>query len=72
MYRFDLSGVEIAKRSGLTPAQVSNFRNGHNLRIDSVERILQAMPAEARQFMLSLVALEDATLELPSETPREE
>lgn len=55
MFRFDLKGAEIAARSGLTPTQVSKFRNGENLRIDSVERILAALPAEAREYMMLLV-----------------
>lgn len=56
MFRFDLKGVDIAERSGLTAAQVSDFRNGKNLRIDSVERLLEALPSDARLYLLSLVA----------------
>jgi len=56
MYRFDLKGADVAERSGLTEAQISNFRGGQNLRIDSVEKILDALPSEARLYMLSLVA----------------
>ena len=55
MFHFNLSGVEIAQRSGLTTAQISNFRNGKNLRVDSVEQILEALPKEARSYMLNLV-----------------
>lgn len=59
LFRFDLNGAEIAERSGLTSAQISNFRNGKNLRIDSVERILEALPQDARAYMLALVAQTD-------------
>jgi transcriptional regulator with XRE-family HTH domain len=55
MFRFDLSGAEIAEKSGLTPSQISNFRKGHNLRVDSVEKLLAAMPPDARKFMVLLV-----------------
>jgi transcriptional regulator with XRE-family HTH domain len=56
MFHFDLSGVEIAERSGISTAQISNFRHGKNLRIDTLERILNALPQEARVYMLNLVA----------------
>jgi transcriptional regulator with XRE-family HTH domain len=55
MFRFELTGTEIAARSGLTPTQISKFRKGENLRIDSVERILEALPLEAREYMMLLV-----------------
>ena len=44
MFRFNLTGAEIAEKTGLTPTQISKFRKGENLRIDSVERILDALP----------------------------
>jgi transcriptional regulator with XRE-family HTH domain len=55
MFRFNLKGSDIAERSGLTQAQVSDFRNGKNLRIDSVERILKALPNDARSHLLERV-----------------
>lgn len=55
IFRFDLKGAELAKQSGLTPAQVSEFRNGGNLRIDSVERLINALPPEAQEYMMLLV-----------------
>ncbi|MBD2019235.1 helix-turn-helix transcriptional regulator [Leptolyngbya sp. FACHB-36] len=59
VFRFKLSGAEIAERSGLTTAQISQFRNGKNLRIDSVEKILNALTLEQRQYLLMLVARDD-------------
>jgi transcriptional regulator with XRE-family HTH domain len=56
LFRFNIKGADLAEKSGLTPTQVSKFRNGENLRIDSVERILEALPDEAREYMLLLVA----------------
>lgn len=55
LFRFNLKGNELAEQSGLTPTQISKFRNGENLRIDSVERILDALPNEAREYMLVLI-----------------
>jgi len=56
MYRFDLKGADIAERSGLTAAQISLFRRGQNIRIDNLEKVLEAMPQEAKEYMLLLVA----------------
>lgn len=56
LFRFNLKGADLAQASGLTPTQISKFRNGENLRIDSVERILEALPDEAREYLLVLVA----------------
>lgn len=73
MNRFGLKGSEIAQNTGLTNAQVSNFRKGHNLRIDSVERILAALPREARDYMLLLVGLDADAQEIPlPKKPEEE
>jgi len=71
VFRFALKGAEIAERSGLTEAQVSNFKGGSNLRIDSVEKILAALPLEARLYMLGLVANDDgAALSVPETADR--
>jgi transcriptional regulator with XRE-family HTH domain len=56
LFHFNLSGIEIAEKSRLSAAQISSFRHGKNLRIDSVERILDALPLEARVYLLNLVA----------------
>jgi transcriptional regulator with XRE-family HTH domain len=66
MFRFKLSGAEIAEKSGLTPSQISNFRNGHNLRVDSVEKLLAAMPPDARKFMV-LFVVEDTDNNFPAQ-----
>lgn len=55
MFRFRLKGSDIAEKSGLTQAQVSDFRNGKNLRIDNLERILKALPPDALSYLLDRV-----------------
>ncbi len=59
MFRFKLKGTDLAEQSGLTPTQISDFRHGKNLRIDSVEKLLDAMPKDARIYMLRLVATKE-------------
>jgi hypothetical protein len=36
--------------------RIGNFKNGQNVRIDNVQKLLEAMPPEAKKFMLLLVA----------------
>lgn len=71
LFRFDLKGADIAAKTGLTATQISKFRNGENLRIDSVEKILEALPDEAREYMLLLVVQqrESGHVPLPQGTP---
>ncbi|MBN8561104.1 MAG: helix-turn-helix transcriptional regulator [Leptolyngbya sp. UWPOB_LEPTO1] len=57
LFRFDLTGLEIAEKTGLTTTQISHFRNGvKNLRVDSIEKILDVLTQEQREYMLNLVA----------------
>ncbi|WNZ22720.1 helix-turn-helix domain-containing protein [Leptolyngbya sp. NK1-12] len=65
LFRFDIKGADLAAKAGLTPTQISKFRNGENLRIDSVERILEALPLEAREYMLLLVLQQREADHLP-------
>ncbi|MEP0910874.1 helix-turn-helix transcriptional regulator [Leptolyngbya sp. GB1-A1] len=70
LFRFDIKGTDLAVRAGLTPTQISKFRNGENLRIDSVEKILDALPEEARKYMLLLVLRPlDSSVPLPDPKP---
>jgi transcriptional regulator with XRE-family HTH domain len=59
MFRFRLKGIDIATQSGLTPSQISSFQHGGNLRIDSVEKILEALPKQAKEYMLFLIIKEE-------------
>ncbi|HEY9660379.1 MAG TPA: helix-turn-helix transcriptional regulator [Allocoleopsis sp.] len=55
LLRFNIKASDLAKTSGVSTAQLSNFRNGRNIRVDNLERILAALPKEARKYLLSLV-----------------
>lgn len=57
MFRFNLVGAELAERTGLTPTQISDFRNGKiNPRIDTIERIMGVLTREQKEYFLLLVA----------------
>lgn len=62
LFRFKLKGINVARRSGVTPKQISTFQNGGNLTIDSVEKILEALPKPAKKYMLSLVAQDESLI----------
>ncbi len=63
MYRFDLSGADLAEKSGVSMSQISRFRGGQNVRAATIEMLLDAMPQEAREYMLSLVAQRETEAE---------
>ena len=65
MFRYNLQGKDLAIKSGLTETQISRFRNGDNLRIDSIEKLLAVMPTEAREYMLLLVLQDREADHLP-------
>jgi transcriptional regulator with XRE-family HTH domain len=50
--KFKISGREIAARSGLREATISQFRHGKQAILsDGLERIIKALPPEARNYM---------------------
>ena len=65
MHRFDLSGADLAEKSGISMSQISRFRGGQNVRAATIEALLDAIPQEAREYMLSLVAKGDGEAEPP-------
>lgn len=67
VFRFRLKGIDIANRSGLTPKQISSFINGGNIRVDSLEKILEVLPKQAKDYMLHLVAQEESPIPQPLE-----
>ncbi len=63
LLHFDLKAADLAEKTGLTPVQISQFRNeGRNIRIDRLERILQALPIETRSYLLDLMKVDDPTV----------
>lgn len=60
LFRFKLTGSEIAERSGLPATRISEFRHGKSIRIDNLEKIIKALPRDARLYMLELVGRDEA------------
>lgn len=55
MFRYGLTGSDLAEKSGMTTAQISKFRNGSELRTHSLEKLIDSMPEDAREYMMLLV-----------------
>jgi len=54
---FDLSAVQLSERSGISTYTISRFRRGHSrLNSESLYKITQALPSDARFYFLALVA----------------
>lgn len=56
---FGLTGKAVAIDAGLREATVSNFRNGSDIRTDSLEKLIKALPADAKQFLFLKVFVDD-------------
>lgn len=54
MTEFGLTGAELASRSGVGKNTISAFRQGRqSLSVSNLEKVLGAMPEEARLYFLS-------------------
>jgi transcriptional regulator with XRE-family HTH domain len=51
MLEFDITGVELSRRSGISKNTISAFRQGgQSLTVENLEKLLGAMPEDARAF----------------------
>lgn len=57
--KFGLTGKSLAISTGLREATVSNFRNGSDIRSDNLEKLIGALPPEAKQFLFLKVFVDD-------------
>lgn len=56
---FGLTGKAVASNAGLREATVSNFRNGSDIRTDSLEKLIKALPPDAKQFLFLKIFVDD-------------
>ena len=60
--KFDITARELAIRSGVTDAAISKFRRGNReLKLESIEKILGALPDDAYYFLMTQWADERIT-----------
>jgi transcriptional regulator with XRE-family HTH domain len=54
MSEFRLTGTELSSKSGVSRNTISAFRQGgQSLTVDNLEKLLGAMPEEARRYFFS-------------------
>lgn len=60
MFRFRITGVELAAKSELTPAQINQFCNDRkDLNVKSLDRIVAALTPEQRSYLVQCVVLKE-------------
>ncbi|MCH2232169.1 MAG: helix-turn-helix transcriptional regulator [Crocinitomicaceae bacterium] len=53
--KYGISGAWLSRQTGLTPSMISNFRNGKRVYTDTLQKLLIAIPVEAREYFYSLL-----------------
>jgi transcriptional regulator with XRE-family HTH domain len=61
---FGISAKQLAEQSGVTPQSISEFRRGkRTIQTDSLEKLLEYLPFEARMYFFSLLLGEKISAE---------
>lgn len=55
---FDLKASEIADRAGISPEIISRFRHGKGITVETLDKIIQALPCQARAYFCSSLMIE--------------
>lgn len=55
MFRFELKGVDIASSAGVKQGQITALKKGDNITLQTFEKIVRALPDDARHYFLHLV-----------------
>lgn len=59
--QFGISARSLAAQSGVSEVMISRFRNGHQVRTETLSRLLECFSAEQRDYFFSLVASDKIT-----------
>ncbi len=54
--RAEVSAKELSERAQVTPTQISRFRNGKDVSSSTLQRLIDALPADAYEYFHSLLA----------------
>ncbi|NJN12219.1 MAG: helix-turn-helix transcriptional regulator [Richelia sp. RM2_1_2] len=62
--RFEISAKRLAEESGVTAQSISEFRRGKkSIQTDSLEKLLESLPFEAKIYFFSLLLGEEVLIE---------
>jgi len=59
---FDLKASEIAEKAGIQPEIISRFRHGKGINVDTLDKIVQALPPKAKAYFCSALILPNETV----------
>lgn len=64
LFEFDITGAELSRKSGVSPQQISSFKNGRQgVSTDTLQKLLEALPEKGRAYFYQLVQMpSDATV----------
>lgn len=63
MEAYGISGIWLAEKSGLSNQTISNFKIGKaSIKADSLEKIIEALPSDAREFFFDQLYPRSKTL----------
>lgn len=54
--QFDISAKDLAQRSGILEPTISRFRNGHQIKTETLSRLLECLTVHQRDYFFSLLA----------------
>ncbi|MGB3207259.1 MAG: helix-turn-helix transcriptional regulator [Crinalium sp.] len=54
--QFDISAKHLAQKSGVPEATISRFRNGHQIKTETLSRLLECLTVHQRDYFFSLLA----------------
>lgn len=58
---FNLKASEVADRAGISPEIISRFRHGKGITVDTLDKIIQALPSQAKAYFCSALILQNET-----------
>ena len=58
---FDLKASEVANRAGISPEIISRFRHGKGITVDTLDKIIQALPSQAKAYFCSALIMQNDT-----------
>jgi transcriptional regulator with XRE-family HTH domain len=58
LFEFGITGAELSRMSGVSPQQISAFRNGkQGVSTDTLQKLLEALDPKARAYFYQLVQM---------------
>lgn len=56
---FDLKASEVASRAEISPEIISRFRHGKGITVDTLDKIIEALPSQAKAYFCSALILQN-------------